>query len=69
MSNAPAPSRVLRAGRRVLGQQELAPLIAIVILFLVFEFRSGEVGFFSNPDLMSSVAALTSSVGMVSLGV
>ena len=69
MSEASPPGRVRRAGRRLLGQQELAPLIAIVILFLVFEFRSGEVGFFTNPGLMSSVAALTSSVGMVSLGV
>ena len=60
---------VLRVGRRLLSQQELAPLAAIVILFLVFEFRSGTIGFFTNPDLMSSVAALTSSVGMVSLGV
>ena len=69
MSEASPPGRVRRVGRRLLGQQELAPLTAIVILFLVFEFRSGEVGFFTNPDLMSSVAALTSSVGMVSLGV
>ena len=63
------PARAGRLGRRLLSQQELAPLIAIVILFLVFEFRSGEVGFFTSPGLMSSVAALTSSVGMVSLGV
>ena len=35
------PARAGRLGRRLLSQQELAPLIAIVILFLVFEFRSG----------------------------
>ena len=54
--------------RRALAQQELAPLIAIVVLFIVFETRSG-VGFFTSSALMSSVAALTASVGMVSLGV
>lgn len=51
-------------------QQEFAPLLAVVILFLVFEFRADDqVRFFTNLGLMSSVAALTSSVGLVSLGV
>ena len=59
-----------RAGQRVWGRLEFAPLLAVVILFCVFEYHpSNEVGFFTSPDLMSSVAALTSSVGMVSLGV
>ena len=64
------PARAGRLGRRLLSQQELAPLIAIVILFLVFQFHpSNEAGFFTNLGFMGSVADLTSSVGMVSLGV
>lgn len=60
---------IRRLGRWLLAHQELAPLIAIVVLFLVFEFRSGGIGFFTSFGLMGSVAALTSSVGLVALGI
>ena len=61
-----------RLGRRFLSCQELAPLIAVIVLFIIFEIFSGEIGFFTSlgeTGLMSSVAAMTSPVGLVALGV
>lgn len=54
--------------RRLIAQREFAPFVAIVVLWMIFELAS-QTGFFTSAALMSSVAALTASVGMVSLGV
>ena len=53
---------------RLVSQREFAPTFALVVLWAVFEVFA-VTGFFSNAAVMSSVAALTASVGMVSLGV
>ncbi|MEX1126242.1 MAG: ABC transporter permease [Acidimicrobiia bacterium] len=53
---------------RLIGHREFAPAVAIALLWIVFEVLADE-GFFTSPELMSSVFALSASVGMVSLGV
>ena len=53
---------------RLMSQREFAPTMAIVILWTIFEIFSA-VGFFTSSGLMSSVAALSSSLGMVAIGV
>ena len=53
---------------RLLSHREFAPVMAIVILWTIFEIQS-EVGFVTSSGLMGSVAALTSSLGMVAIGV
>jgi len=53
---------------RLLSHREFAPVMAIFILWTIFEIFS-EVGFVTSSGLMGSVAALTSSLGMVAIGV
>lgn len=53
---------------RLISHREFAPALAIIIMSIVFEVFS-DTGFFTSPALMSSVAALSASVGMVGLGV
>ena len=45
---------------RLMSHREFAPVMAIVILWTIFEIFS-DVGFFTSSGLMGSVAALTSS--------
>ncbi len=59
-----------RLGRRLLANKEISVLLAIVILFLLFEFFSANnIGFFTNVGLMESVAFVTSSVGLVAVAI
>jgi len=60
-------SRLKQIARRIAVNREMGPALALLILVLFFQFQSH--GKFLTAGSLSAVAALSASVGIVSLGV